>query len=89
MVADPRDLGYLVFTLAITILVNLGVFIMEAIQPASAEHWQVGVALLGFGFVSYLWNRYSRSHVKEFMIVISFVNGVLAILLDVIYWVIT
>jgi hypothetical protein len=89
MGVDPRDWGYLIFTLAITILVNFGVFVMEAIQPASAEHWQVGVALLGFGFVSYLWNRYSRSYVKEFMIVISFINGVLAILLDVVYWVLT
>jgi len=78
-----RD-GYVLFILIVSMAVNTAVFLQEFIKPTSAEHWQVGLAFLFLASVTYLWNRVEKSEIKEFTMLILLVNGILAIILDLI-----
>ena len=80
------DNTFLIFVLLVSMFTNIGVFIKEAIAPASAEHWHVGVVMIGLSLITLGWYSIDKDPVKWFTFVVLVVNGILAILLDVIYW---
>jgi len=83
--------SYVVFILAISLLINTLVFGMEWVAPTSAEHWHVGLMFLGIALVTWVWNRGEkdphRRAIKEYSLLVFVVNGIWAIVLDVIAWV--
>ena len=76
---------FVVFILAVSIIVNVGTFVQERTSPGSAEHWQVGLGLLLVADVTYAWHVFEPDDIKLFVLLITSVNGFLAILLDVLW----
>ena len=87
MVMRMKDLlrnRFVIFILALSMVVNAGTFMQEYIKPGSAEHWQVGLSFLFLSLVIYLWNKKEPDILKQFVLLVTTINGVLAILLDII-----
>ena len=92
-----RD-GYVLFILTVSLFVNTLVFGMEWVAPTSAEHWHVGLAMLTVATITKLWERrYERCEtwydlckvaIMEYTFWIMFINGVWAIFLDGLAWVV-
>jgi len=76
--------GYVLFILFISMIVNACVFFQEYVEPASAEHWQVGLAFIGLSLLTYTWNKFDKSEIKEYTGLVLLVNGILAIVLDLV-----
>ncbi|MCD6360542.1 MAG: hypothetical protein J7M38_06700 [Armatimonadetes bacterium] len=75
---------FVIFILALSMVVNAGTFMQEYIKPGSAEHWQVGLSFLLLSLIIYLWNRKEPDILKQFVLLVTIVNGVLALFLDII-----
>jgi len=87
MVMRMKDLlknRFVIFILALSMAVNVGTFMQEYIKPGSAEHWQVGLSFLLLSLIIYLWNRKEPDILKQFVLLVTIVNGVLALFLDII-----
>jgi len=74
-----------VIVLVASLIVNIFTFVQESLVPGSAEHWQVGLFLLAFALLMYLIYRRLHSVISAFTFIVCLFNGILAVLLDVIW----
>jgi len=80
---DRSHLWFLLFVVLIGSVVSVLTFWMESYRLGFAEHWHVGLAMLMISIVSYAkWRGNPNDDVYSVMFWITFLTGLLAILID-------